>query len=297
MPSTPPAAPVAYGLALPDLRGAAHLLRRPRGDETPWRVERLLDPDPAPATTAVDADRAVLPLAGGRVEIDRATATTTFRTPAAPADAEVVHPHLASTAVTVAHWQGRIALHAGAVVAGGRVWAVLGERGAGKSTAMYSLVRAGYPLVTDDVLVLDGRRVLPGPRCIDLRRPTAEHYGVGEDLGVVGRRQRWRVELPAGDGGGELEHDLELAGLVHLAWGGEVAVDDVPLDRRWPALLESLALKLPPADQRGLLRLLALPTLRFRRPQRFADLDRAAHALGAELSRRGAAPATPAAAG
>lgn len=296
MPTPASAAPTAYGLALPDLRGAAHLLRTARGGETPWRVERVVVPDEpgAPAVaTAVDGDRAVLGLAGGRVEIDRMGATTTFRTPVAPTDAEVVHPHLASTAVTVAHWRGRVALHAGAVVVDGRVWAVLGERGAGKSTAMYSLVRAGYPLVTDDVLVLDGPRVLPGPRCVDLRRPSAEHYGVGEDLGVVGRRQRWRVELP----GPDLDPDLELAGLVHLDWGAEVAVDEVPLARRWPALLESLALKLPPADQRALLRLLTLPTLRFRRPQRFADLDRAAHALGRELSRRGAAPATPAAAG
>lgn len=294
MSTTSSGAPVAYGLALPDLRGAAHLLRTARGDETPWRVVRTRVDEAPAVTTSVDSRRAVLGLADGDVEIDRAAATTRFRATTLPTDLEVVHPHLASTAVTVAHWMGRIALHAGAVVVDGRVWAVLGERGAGKSTAMYSLVKAGYPLVTDDVLILDGRRVLPGPRCIDLRRPTAEHYGVGEDIGVVGRRQRWRVELPDG---AELDHDLQLAGIVHLAWGEHLAVTEVPLDQRWPALLEGLALKLPPADQRGMLRLLALPTLRFQRPQRFAEVDRAARTLGRELSRWGAPRATPAAAG
>lgn len=295
--TTTSGAPVAYGLALPDLRGATHLLHPARGDETLWRIERTRVEGRTPVETSVDSRRAVLGMDGGDVEIDRASATTTFRASTLPTDLEVVHPHLASTAVTVAHWAGRIALHAGAVVVDGRVWAVLGERGAGKSTAMYSLVGAGYPLVTDDVLVLDGARVLPGPRCIDLRRPTAEHYGVGEDIGVVGRRRRWRVELPGSGRDDRLDHDLELAGLVHLAWGDHLAVTEVPLDQRWPALLEGLALKLPPADQRGMLRLLALPTVRFQRPQRFAEVDRAAHTLGRELSRWGARRATPAAAG
>ncbi|WP_432561332.1 phosphoenolpyruvate carboxykinase (ATP) [Kineococcus sp. SYSU DK003] len=290
--------PVAYGLALPDLTGARRLLRTAGGHETTWRIERIVAPADDEVPTAADRARAVLPMTRGRVDIDRARATTTFRAVSPPADDEVVHPYLAATAATVAWWRGQVALHAGAVLVDGRVWAVLGERGAGKSTAMYSLVRAGLPLVTDDVLVLDGSRVLPGPRCIDLRRPTAEHYGVGQDIGVVGRRQRFRVEVDDQlDAGAE----LELAGLVHLAWGEQTGVDDVPLPARWPALVEALALKLPPADQNAVLALLTLPTYRFRRPRRFEEVDRAAHVLAATLSARGVqglpGPATPAAAG
>lgn len=280
-----PLAPVAYGLSLPDLAGSRRLLRTPAGDETPWTIARIEEPVPTEPATSVGPDRAVLAMAHGSVTIDRAAATTTFRAAQPPADDEVVHPFLASTAATVAWWQGRVALHAGAVLVDGRVWAVLGDRGAGKSTAMYSLVRAGFPLVTDDVLVLDGLRVLPGPRCVDLREPTATHYGVGVDLGIVGRRQRFRVEvaddLPTGD--------LELAGVVHLGWADELAVQEVPLAQRYPVLIEALALKLPPADQRTLLRLLTLPTVRLDRPRRFADVDRAAHLLGAALSPAGGA--------
>ncbi|GAA0297265.1 hypothetical protein [Kineococcus aurantiacus] len=273
-------APVAYGLALPDLTGAAHLLHPARGGETPWTVRRVaLDHVPPPVRTAVGPDRAVLPMGEGNVEVDRLTATTTFTACPPPDDAAVVHPYLAATAATVAWWQGRVALHAGAVVVGGRVWAVLGDRGAGKSTAMYSLVRAGLDLVADDVLVLDGLRVLPGPRCVDLRRESAEHYGAGQDIGVVGRRRRWRVEVPVQLPPG----DLELAGLVHLGWADAPAVQDVPLPQRWPALTQALALRLPPADERAPLRLLSLPTVRLLRPRRLEVADDAARLLAEHL--------------
>ncbi|WP_337059259.1 hypothetical protein [Kineococcus sp. G2] len=319
-PATAAAAPTAYGLALPDLAGAAHLLRPARGGETTWRVHRRVagpgEQDGAPPTggpppdghdeaaghTAhLDAERARLGVpGGGSVLVDRASRTTTFTTPHPLSDAEVVHPHLASTAVTVAHWRGRLALHAAAVVAGGRAWALLGERGAGKSTALYSLVRAGLVPVTDDVLVLDGARVLPGPRCVDLRLPSAEHFGAGDDLGVVGRRRRWRVALE--QDAGDLPDDVELGGFVHLAWGQSTAVDTVPAQHRLPALLDALALRLPPADQVGLLRLLALPTVRLTRPRRLEDAERVADALAAHLTRLSASappprPTTPAAAG
>ncbi|NAZ88580.1 hypothetical protein GTR00_21160, partial [Kineococcus sp. T90] len=237
---------------------------------------------------------------GGSVLIERARRTTTFATARTLTDAEVVHPHLASTAATVAHWQGRLALHAAAVVAGGRAWALLGDRGAGKSTALYSLVRAGLEPVTDDVLVLDGARVLPGPRCVDLRLPSAEHFGAGDDLGVVGRRRRWRVALDEpGAGRGTARDpgaavDVELGGFVHLAWGEGTSVQDVPLAHRLPALVDALALRLPPPDRVGLLRLLALPTVRLTRARRLEEVEDVAAHLAGHLHRLSAqAPPPP----
>ncbi|GAB7190150.1 hypothetical protein NUM3379_08560 [Kineococcus sp. NUM-3379] len=281
----------AYGLLLPDLPGAAHLLRGSRGGEVEWRVERRVADVPTPAGPLLTAERAELPLPrGGRVEISRAGRRTVITSPVPVPDTEVVHPHLASTAVTVAHWQGRLALHAAAVVAGGSVWAVLGDRGAGKSTTVLALARAGCPVVTDDVLVLDGTRALPGPRCIDLRAPAAAHYGTGEELGRVGSRERWRV----GPAGGEPPADLHLAGFVELAFGGRARVEAVPGHARVPLLLRGLALKVPPADPGALLRLAALPVVRFTRPRDLGSLDASVRLLLAELTGGPAGPATPA---
>jgi hypothetical protein len=51
-------------------------------------------------------------------------------------------------------YQGRLVLHAGAVCVGRRVISFLGETGSGKSTLVASLHAAGYPLLSDDGLVL-----------------------------------------------------------------------------------------------------------------------------------------------
>ncbi|WP_432499727.1 hypothetical protein [Kineococcus gynurae] len=285
VPAGIPGVGAAYGLRLGDVPGAAHLLGAPVGDETAWTVRRVLDPAPDPdlddaedgAEDVVGPEQARHPLAdGGWAVVDRRSATTTLWTPRPVRDAEVVHPYLASTAVVVAHWQGRLALHAGAVLLSvgstGAVVAVLGARDAGKSTTTWALRQAGCPLVTDDVLVLDphGHRVWPGPGCVDLRAGAAGHFEVGEALGVVGRRERWRVA--AGDG--ELPARLHLAAVVEPVWG-EPAVEDVPVPERLALLAGALALRVAPADPGALLRLLALPFLRWRRPRDFTALPAA----------------------
>ncbi len=47
-----------------------------------------------------------------------------------------------------------IAVHASAVVHGGRAWAFVGPGGSGKSTIALALARAGFPVLTEDVLAL-----------------------------------------------------------------------------------------------------------------------------------------------
>ncbi|MHA6480427.1 ATP-binding cassette domain-containing protein [Paenibacillus sp. strain BS8-2] len=46
-------------------------------------------------------------------------------------------------------------LHGSAVVMDGKVYAIVGESGAGKSTLAAAFARAGYPLMTDDVIAVD----------------------------------------------------------------------------------------------------------------------------------------------
>jgi hypothetical protein len=126
--------------------------------------------------------------------------------------------------------------------------------------------------MTDDVMVVQGRSALAGPRCIDLRRETAELLGRGEALGMVGLRERWRMPI------GPVEASLEIGGWIVLEWGDGVEVDEVAgPGERMETLAANLSLRLPPADPANLLDLAALPMLRLRRPQRLDALD-AAHA-------------------
>ncbi|WP_432511341.1 hypothetical protein [Kineococcus sp. SYSU DK001] len=273
----------AYGLTFPDLVGGREFLRPARGDETPWRITREVTGPAALPTAGEPGDEltdrhAVHPLGdGGVARIDRATRTTRLTTPHPVADREVVHPHLASTAVVTALWRGLPALHAGAVALGENVFALLGDRGAGKSTAVWSLLQQGFSHVSDDVVVVAGDEVLPGPRCVDLRAPAARRLGVGEDLGVVGRRERWRAAVP-----GELPATLRLAGFVHLDWTGaqRSTIGNLPFPQRLQGVAAALAARVPQHDPAGLLRLAAVPAVRWARPR---DLDRV-HESAAELA-------------
>jgi hypothetical protein len=134
---------------------------------------------------------------------------------------ELVHPHLAPGAAVLARWLGRETLHAGAVLAGGGAWAMLGDRESGKSSTLDWLAAHGHPVLADDLLVLDGSDVLAGPRCIDLRADAAQRLGAGEPLGVVGTRERWRLRL------GPLASSAPLRGWGILDWGDDVAVEPV----------------------------------------------------------------------
>ena len=122
-------------------------------------VEVRLRTAPAPAPAAEYVTERVARLnvrSGGVLLMDRLPARATFTLPAAPSGSALVHPHLAAVAAVWAHWLGREPFHAGAFVAGGGVWGVLGDKGAGKSSMLAALARRGVPIVCDDVLVLDG---------------------------------------------------------------------------------------------------------------------------------------------
>jgi hypothetical protein len=73
---------------------------------------------------------------------------------------------------------GREPLHATAILTGRGAIAFMGESGFGKSTLGALMVAAGYPLVTDDMLVLnrtgEGFTAEPGPPRLKLYRSVAE---------------------------------------------------------------------------------------------------------------------------
>jgi len=197
----------------------------------------------------------------GMAWLDRAAQRTTWFLPEPPSALAIAHPLLASTAVVAGHWLGRAPMHAGAFAIDGRVWGVLGGRGAGKTSALLGLHRAGVPVVTDDVLVVDGDIAYSGPRCLDLRRDAAERFGCGEDLGVVGRRRRWRVALPPVPGA------LSFAGWVTLGWADTVAVRPLSATERLATLAANRGLTAPGIPVHGLLDLVARPSVGFDRPR------------------------------
>lgn len=215
---------------------------------------------PPPAAEYIDDEKAVLRLrSGGSAEIDRLALRAVFRLPMRPDDRALVHPHLAGVAAIAAHWLGRESFHAGAFVAGGGVWGLLGDRGAGKSSLLASLALAGVPVLCDDVLVLDGRTALAGPRSIDLRSDVAERLGIGEPLGVIGERERWRVPLEP------IAPELPLRGWVVLGWDERTIVKRAQGSERLTSLLPHRAARLYPPKPQELIVLSSLPFLQLLR--------------------------------
>jgi hypothetical protein len=234
-----------------------------------WPSVRLISEiaDPPPAVERVTADAAELSLkTGGRLSIDRRHGLARFAVPRPVGESELVHPYLAPVAAVMSHWNGRLSFHAGAFVAGGGVWALVGDREAGKSSTLASIALQGHHVVADDVLVIEGGRAYAGPRSIDLRRDTAERLGIGRALGVVGARLRWRVTLP------KLDAELPLRGWVFLGWGDRLEVTTLSGSRLLSELMRHLTLRLQPTRPQALLELAKLPAFELRRPRTWGSL-------------------------
>jgi hypothetical protein len=234
-----------------------------------WPRVQLLSEiaDPPPAGEWVNGTAAELALkTGGRLRIDRRQGVARFAVPRLVSDSELVHPYLAPVAAVVSHWYGRLSFHAGAFVAGGGVWALVGDREAGKSSTLAWLALQGHQVVADDVLVVREGNAYAGPRSIDLRRETAERLGVGEALGMVGARPRWRVSLP------HVDAELPLRGWVFLGWDDRLEMEPLPGSRLLGELMRHLTLRVQPTCPRALLELAMLPAFELRRPRRWECL-------------------------
>jgi hypothetical protein len=264
----------AYGFRILGVRAApGQLVRAPAHWPTLELVVRVTAAL-APAAEYVDDETAVLRLrSGGSVEIDRLSRRAVFHLPTQPDDRALIHPHLAGVAAVAAHWLGRESFHAGAFVAGGGVWGLLGDRGAGKSSLLASLALAGVPVVSDDVLVLDGRTALAGPRSIDLRSDAAAHLRAGEPLGVIGQRERWRLPLAP------IAPEQPLRGWVVLGWDERTAVRHLQGSERLTSLLPHRAARLYPPQPQELIELSSLPFLQLRRRRCWDSADDALRRL------------------
>lgn len=224
--------------------------------------------EPPEGAEYLDSDSANLRVrSGGSVVIERAAERATFRLAAAPTASALLHPHLAAVAAVGSYWMRRDSFHAGAFVAGGAVWGLLGEKGFGKSSTLAGLAGHGIPIVCDDVLVLEGDTAFAGPRSIDLRADAAAKLGAGEALGVIGERERWRVGLDT------IEPELPFRGWVALRWSEEVQVREVRGSERLRELFGSRALQVPPPDPAALIDYAGRPFLELSRPRAWSSMQ------------------------
>lgn len=271
-PSADTAAIGAYGLRLTGIEGAGSLLQAAPATWPRLELQRR------PGVARHDHDeyseeQAVIVLRnGGDVLVQREPARAVFTVPQELTDDELVHPYLAPVAAVVGRWLGRESLHAGAFVADGGAWALVGDRGTGKSSTLAALAVAGGDIVCDDVLVLDDASAFAGPRSLDLRGEAAERLGAGVALGVVGARERWRMALA------EVPAELPFRGLVFLEWGDSLELEALPPRERLERIVAARALRLS-IDPHWLLRLAGVPAWVLRRPQDWASLDQSLQLL------------------
>jgi hypothetical protein len=259
----------AYGLSISGLAGSESLLVRAEPDWPSVEVSVVAGVVESPAES-VDDEQATVSLVGGVAEVEREPGRVAFTFEEPVSLDALLHPYFAPIAGLFAHWHGhRESLHAGAFVAGGGAWGVLSSREGGKSSTLARLALEGVPVLTDDVLVLEGGTAFAGPRAIDLRSEPASALRVGDPLGVVGTRERWRLRLD------DVEGSWPLRGWVFLTWGDDVAVTKVAAGDRLQRLAAERTIRLVPKDPTALLELVGLPSLELRRPQSWASLEAA----------------------
>jgi hypothetical protein len=225
------------------------------------------------ASERVDESSGTIVFRDAMARLERAPARAVFRFAASPTLDAVVHPYLAPVAGLFAHWQGRECLHAGGFVHDGVAWGLVADRGGGKSSTLAQLALLGVPVLTDDLMIVDDGRAFAGPRVIDLREEPAAALGVGEPLGVLGTRPRWRFRIPAATS------SAALGGWVFLDWGTSLSVEVVPPSARLERLGQQRMIRRRPADPSSLLSLASFPAIVIRRPRSWALLQETTTAM------------------
>lgn len=121
---------------------------------------------------------------------------------------------LGSVFGALCHQRGLLPLHASCVAFGGRAVAFTGNSGVGKSTLAAMLTRQGFPLLADDVTVVDGTLALPAFPRQKLWADTLAHLAV-----APGRRIRRdeRMEKYEHQAAAFQAEPLPLAAICHLA--------------------------------------------------------------------------------
>ena len=203
----------------------------------------------------------------GLATVDREARRTTLHLARPLSEAGLVHPYMSTTVVAWAHWQGWHVVHAGAFVVGGQVWALVGERESGKSTAVAWCASRELAVFADDMLVLRDDTALAGPRSVDLRHSAAEHFGIGHHIRNLGNRERWRHCV------GPVPAEAPFGGFVALEWSDSVSVAPAGASERLRYLAQETSLV---GSRNGAwIDLLSHPMLILRRPRSWGHTDRA----------------------
>lgn len=258
----------AYGLELTGLPRVDLLVSVPDSGSWPAvRVLRELGPGEDRPDHA-DVERAdVAVLDGERALLDRREHSVTFLLRSIEDDGRIVHPLLTAAGVIFAWWHGREALHAGAFVTSQGAWALLGDRGAGKSSMLARLALAGRPILTDDLLVVDGELAFAGPRCVDLREQTLAPAGLEGMTEPVRGSERHRLRL------GPVEPEVPLRGSFVLSWGDELELRPLSPTERLEQV--SAQRNVQGARPAALLQLARLPAWELRRPRDWGSFEAA----------------------
>jgi hypothetical protein len=236
------------------------------------------DGSDSPAVERVGDDTASIQTLAARLRLDRLSSTLEIRAANRLPVADVVHPALWPAAAVFARWHGHETFHAGAAsFDGDGAWAILGERGAGKSSLLAMLARHGVEVLADDLLVVTGQRCFAGPRCIDVRPEAAAALSIERDAPLVRSSERRRLRLPPCAG------EYALRGFLHLTWGAEVRLERLLPVERLPLLLEHRRVVGLGADFEHVLDLVALPAIRLTRPPDWRVSQRLAPVLGERL--------------
>ena len=273
---TGPAARGAYGFAI---RGAGLAERLLIDAPETWpelSLQQVIGGEPA--ARAIGDDRAVIELLPtGTVELDRRAGTVVYMLDVPIGVDALVHPYLAPAAAVHAAWMGWEPYHAAGVIIGDRVWGIAGDREVGKSTLVAALHVAGHTVMSDDLLVLEGKTAFCGPRTIDLRESAAERFGATRDLGVTGMRRRWRIDLDEAPAG------ATFGGWIYPVWSDRISVAEVSLQERLERPQQHRAAAFRPTPPGHAMWLAARPAYEFARPQSWEDLDTGIDELVARL--------------
>ena len=257
----------AYGFRLAGIDDHDGLAVHGAGRWPLLRVESRLEPDRGPPGGTVTDRDASIATPSARLVLDRATSRIAVHPHRPLHVTDLVHPCLWPAAAVFARWRGAETLHAGAFVAAGGAWAVLGERGAGKSSLLAALAITGHQILADDMLVVGERHCFAGPRCIDLRPEAAAALGIARETSTVRATQRRRLSLPAVRG------RVALHGFVYLEWADRLAVEAIPPAEHLGVLVGHRRIAALGANVDVLLSLAGLPALRLSRPRHGESLE------------------------
>jgi len=148
---------------------------------------------------------------------------------------------LASIFGALCHQNGLLPLHASAVVVDGAVTAFLGDSGAGKSTLAAFLKRRGYPIVSDDICLLEsaqdeGFNVIPVAGWLKLWRQSIEQIGDKpiDANRIYSKEDKFRVFLRESGVSSARSEQLRLRNIVFLERPSEE-------DSQQETLLETLS--------------------------------------------------------